>query len=187
MHRMVKLSSIQSLTEDSIQGARNEVDELLRHCQQAWEASEQCKEFKKLLAQQTGLRRVRKIVGIGLGALSGTGIETSAANSAHQHALLQTLQEFLMKSQTQAHIPCYVQDPAYAIVDKAALHDTGFTVLEDPSGFVEVDDNSAVVSFYPDIPVKEIVFDLAKPALIIWRTVRDRQFETSSSDEQPPV
>lgn len=181
---MVSLSSIQRNMDIPNQRSRDEVDEILSHNRQTWEASEQCKQLKHVLAQRTDLESVGKIVGIGLGALSGEGIQSSASISAYQHALLLTLQKTLAKPQLQRHVPCYVQDPAYSTLDKAVLHDSGFTVLEDPHGFVEIDEDSAVISLFPDCPVKEIVFSLAKPALVIWQTVKQDQLETTSSTKQ---
>ena len=183
MLQMVSQSYIQSNMDIPNQRSRDEVDEILSHNRQTWEASEQCKQLKHILAQRD-LESVGKIIGIGLGALSGGGIQSSASSSAYQHALPLTLRETLAKPQRQRHIPCYVQDPAYSTLDKAVLNDSGFTVLEDPNGFVEIDEDSAVISLFPDCPVKEIVFNLAKPALIIWQTVKHDQVEASSSTEQ---
>ncbi|KAH8170428.1 SRR1 domain-containing protein [Sarocladium implicatum] len=184
MLKMVSLSSVQSNMDLLNQRSRGELDEILIHNRQKWEASEQCKRLKHILAQRIDLESVGKIIGFGLGALFERGIQSYASASAHQHALLLTLRETLSKSQRQRCIPCYVQDPAYSVLDKAILRDSGFTVVEDPNGFVEVDEDSAVISLFPDCPVKEIVFNLAKPALIIWKTVEHNQDEASSSTSQ---
>lgn len=61
-----------------------------------------------------------------------------------------------------------MQDPAYNEVDKSVLGDRGMEFLDDPDGFLEVDEASIVVSFTADVPVKEIVLENAKPAIIIW-------------------
>lgn len=70
-------------------------------------------------------------------------------------------------------IQCFAQDPAYTDIDKVILAEHGVTVLDDPRGFLQVDNQSAVLSFAPDICVRQIVADIARPAVLIWNTVRD--------------
>jgi hypothetical protein len=65
-------------------------------------------------------------------------------------------------------VMCYAQDPSYTAVDKRLLRNKGVTVLEDPRGFLEVDDDSVVISVSPTVPVRQIVADIAKPMVLIW-------------------
>lgn len=51
----------------------------------------------------------------------------------------------------------------------------GITVLEDPRAFLEVSDDSLVVSFGPDIPVRQVVTDLARPAVLICDKICEEQ------------
>ena len=69
---------------------------------------------------------------------------------------------------TVENIPCFAQDPAYNDVDQAVLEQHRVCVVEDPAGFLEVDNSTAVISVSPDVAVKGVVTDLAYPALIIW-------------------
>lgn len=78
--------------------------------------------------------------------------------------MLLTLREAL-------NVPCYAQDPAYSDVDKAVFKEFNIEVLEDPDALLEVDDSSIVYSKSPNIPVKEIVADIAQPAVLIWDCV----------------
>lgn len=64
--------------------------------------------------------------------------------------------------------PCYIQDPVYNEIDKSILGGLGMVVLDDPNGFLEVDENSFVVSIAANVPVKEIILENAKPAIVIW-------------------
>jgi hypothetical protein len=66
-----------------------------------------------------------------------------------------------------------VQDPSYTKVDQAVLSKHGITILGDPKGILEVDDSTAVLSCSPDIPVKQIVSDLANPAIMMVDRVLD--------------
>ena len=174
LHQMVLQNNIvESGADLTTQSARKEVDKVLSHVRQVWEASEQCKQLRDTLARAIDPERIGNIIGLAFGPLSGTDLHgSSISSSAYQHALLFTLREILTKPSSREQILCYVQDPAYATADKMVLRESGITVLEDPGGFVEIDDDSVVLAFAPDCPVKEIVFDLAKPALIIWNTVR---------------
>lgn len=99
-----------------------------------------------------------------------------------QRALLLTLRDVLEKATQDSYhcclssiypIACYVQDPAYTKVDQAVLAKHGITTLGDPKGILEVDDSTAILSCSPDIPVKQIVSDLANPAIMMVDRVLD--------------
>lgn len=97
-----------------------------------------------------------------------------AVQSILQHGLLLSLRDYLLgKGEQAGECPCYVQDPAYSDRDKDVLKSLGITTLEDPAGFLEADDRSIVLSFYPNVPVKQIIADLCRPAVIIWSLPAD--------------
>lgn len=56
-------------------------------------------------------------------------------------------------------------------VDREMLADVGFEVIDDPRGWLEVDEQSVVLSISPNVPVKEIIADIARPAVVIWDRV----------------
>jgi hypothetical protein len=62
---------------------------------------------------------------------------------------------------------CYVQDPLYTNCDRLHLAASGIKVLDDPDGLIEVDNSTLVVSCSPDVPIRQIVTDIAQPAIII--------------------
>ncbi|KAF4258525.1 hypothetical protein KXV68_005810 [Aspergillus fumigatus] len=74
-------------------------------------------------------------------------------------------------------VTCYVQDPGYFKIDRLVLEKSDIKVLEDPEGFLEMDDASLVFSCSPNICVKEIVEDIARPLALIWCTVKDKDPE----------
>lgn len=123
----------------------------------------------------TAPKNITRVIGLACGSfVAQDPQDKQTVRSATQHALLLTLRDILSESGGQkAQIPCFVQDPGYTAVDKAALSESGFTVLDDPMGFVEVDDESVLVSIDSGCPVKEIIYDLAKPALIVWEEAYD--------------
>ncbi|KAL4786531.1 hypothetical protein BJX76DRAFT_346205 [Aspergillus varians] len=68
-------------------------------------------------------------------------------------------------------IKCYAQDPAYNDVDQALLRDIGIEPLDDPKGFLEIDEDTLVFSVSPNVPVKQVVADVQWPGAMIWNTV----------------
>lgn len=72
----------------------------------------------------------------------------------------------------------------YTEIDKELLQELGITVLEDPRAFLEVSDESIVLSFGPDIPVRQVVTDLARPAVFICDKVREEQELLSTWSER---
>lgn len=79
------------------------------------------------------------------------------------------MRDFLLGlKQDNAHeIKCYTQDPIYEDVDKSVLKEASMSVLSDPRRFLEVDETSVVVSISPDIPVSQIITDIARPAMMV--------------------
>lgn len=65
-------------------------------------------------------------------------------------------------------IACYAQDPAYTKIDRLVLEGSGIGILDDPQAFLEADESTVVFSCAADLPVKQIISDLARPAMMIW-------------------
>ncbi|KAE8415214.1 hypothetical protein BDV36DRAFT_285544 [Aspergillus pseudocaelatus] len=115
---------------------------------------------------------IRKIVCFGLGSLGRLcGYHCTRAHT--QHAAVETMVALLAKRGLNGshEIKCYAQDPVYDEVDQEFLRSIGITPLEDPKGFLEVDEHTLVFSVSPNVPVKQIVTDLHWPAAMIWNTV----------------
>jgi hypothetical protein len=72
-------------------------------------------------------------------------------------------------------------------VDRLILEENGFTVLNEPEGFFTVDGSTIVVSFAPEVPVKQIILDLVRPAAIIWdRITEEDEFIITEEGEMIP-
>lgn len=108
-------------------------------------------------------------MGLALGAISYHYDERP--RSYIQHALLLTLRKWLADREGTEDVVCYAQDPGYRSVDEEVLKEHGVEVIEDPRAWLEIDDESIVFSVSPNVPVKEIVADIARPAIIIWERV----------------
>jgi hypothetical protein len=88
--------------------------------------------------------------------------------------VLLTVRDALSRnSEHQMEISCYVQDPAYSDVDESLLAAYGTTVVDDPQGFLLADESSAIISCRAMVPVKSIICDITRPALLIWEMVTD--------------
>jgi hypothetical protein len=97
-----------------------------------------------------------------------------SCRSAAQYALLLTIQKLLQEAdQIHSKIPCYAQDPVYTDPDKIVLKESGIEVVEDPRGSLEMDDDSIVFSCAPNVPVKQIVTDIARRVILIWCRVQE--------------
>ncbi|KAK2802782.1 hypothetical protein FQN51_004310 [Onygenales sp. PD_10] len=148
-----------------------EVQECFRASSLAWEASEPCRELRSILASAQIPSGVSKIVAFACGTLSA-GWEDS--RRATQHAALLTIRDALQKNpENPDDIKCYAQDPVYNDADKAVIEGAGISVLDDPCGFTEVDDASIVLSISPNIPVRQIISDIARPAVVILDQIRE--------------
>lgn len=139
-----------------------------------WEDSEECKRITAALMASTIPDRITKVVAFACCTMSGDEVYE---HSITQHALILTIKSVLQKKHPAAYeeISCYAQDPVYSDVDRAILEGAGIRILEDPHGFLEVDDSSVVISFAPNVPVRQIVADVSRPAIMIWNKVNPEE------------
>jgi hypothetical protein len=147
-----------------------------------WKAEKQHADLVQTI-NSLDLSKVEKIVGFAFSTLRDDLVRSKTIyphRSTFQHALLITLAETI--SQGREHrVPCYVQDPIYDACDEKILQAHGITVVNDPNGFLMVDETTLVLSFAPNVCVKQIVTEIAKPIAMIWDTVLDEDL----SDEYP--
>lgn len=141
---------------------------------QSWKESDMCSQLVQVLDSSATTLEINKIVGVALGTISQY-TEDSRNRSAFQHALVLTLREWLL--QTKQDFPCYVQDPNYNPVDHSILGEYGVEVIDDPRAWLEIDEMSILFSCSPNVPVKEIVADIARPAVVIWEHVGFRDYD----------
>lgn len=154
-----------------------------------WMTSEQCKQLQSLDIVREEAIRIKKIVAFACGSITHFK-EQSRGRSCYQHGLIKTLRDILIQArhgdinltreQREEQIQCFIQDPAYTDIDRKVLQDDyGIaTINENPEGFLEVDDSTLVLSFSPNVPVRQVVVDIAKPAVMIWDRVWNDLEET---------
>ncbi|KAJ5177755.1 uncharacterized protein N7500_000454 [Penicillium coprophilum] len=145
---------------------------------QVWEASEACENFKKTLFQNASGHKINSIVGFACGSLS----RPYNPHTDFQHALLITLKDWLKKKDPGKELSCYIQDVLNTSADKDFLAKFGFEVVDDPAGWSKVDEQSVVLSIAPDVPIKQIIAENARPAIVIW--VKEKEEEEEKKDEE---
>ncbi|CAI7620194.1 unnamed protein product [Penicillium bialowiezense] len=158
-----------------------------------WKNSMACRKLRSILSAAARTHRINKTIGFALGALSPSDrCLGHSVHSATRHALLLTLNEWLQRRDGGEKKPCYVQDSSYNSLDKQVLERAGVQVIDDPRGWLEVDEQSivvsvtpAVVSNTPIVPVKEIIADIARPAVIIWERVGVENLLNESDQSDP--
>lgn len=124
-------------------------------------------------------RGITKIVGIGLGALTNPEQSENPLQDIRaliQHAAIRTIADALKKQNGGLEIECYAQDPENdQDVAIQFLRTIGITSLSDPKAFLEIDENTFVVSVCPNIPVRQIVCDIARPRVMLWDIVKKKE------------
>jgi hypothetical protein len=142
---------------------------------QEWKESPACEKLKTILLSSVKHHEIDKVIAFSLGTMSrqhfnedGSLYMRSGWRSASQHALLVTVMEWMKERDHKEKVLCYSQEPAYSEVDKKILDEVGIEVIEDPRGWLEVDEHSIVLSIASNVPSKEIIADISRPAVIIW-------------------
>ncbi|KAJ5761411.1 hypothetical protein N7533_003450 [Penicillium manginii] len=145
---------------------------------QAWEESETCAHFKSILSSEVSGHEINKIVGLACGSLALPNNE----QATNQTAVLVSVRKWLKEREKKDDISCYIQDPMNTSVDREVLTDIGFEMIDDPRGWLEIDERSVVLSVAPNVPVKEIIADTARPAVVIWNRVPDEDTDSTDPD-----
>lgn len=156
------------MPNESLEASEN----ILSSALQAWEESEQFKQLRLIIEAVNSSRNIRQIVAFACGSMTGDS-EEYALRPSFQHALILTLRSILGKKHGSYNISCYAQDPAYTNSDRKVLHDRSITILDDPEAFLKVDGSTLVISCGPMVPVRQIVLDIARPAMMIWDRVEE--------------
>jgi hypothetical protein len=134
-----------------------------------WDASAACRELIATLQVVADARlHVDKVVAF---ACHRPSVVERAERVAIEHALVLSIKDFFTRHSPTTTVRCYTQDPLYEDIDREVLEELGMIVLDHPRGFLEVDESTAVFSLAPGIAIRQIVADIARPALMIWDKV----------------
>ncbi|KAJ0425025.1 hypothetical protein BJY00DRAFT_298935 [Aspergillus carlsbadensis] len=153
---------------EGITHGRQMIDAAMDH----WETHQTFLKVQLTLLMMSLQRKVTKVIGLACGPFVGGSNPKAGQRSAIQHAMLMLIRRLLRASHLGAgEVPCYVQDPAYAPADRMVLAENSVETVQDPEGFLNMDDSSLVFCCEPTTCVKSIVADVARPLIIIWNTV----------------
>ncbi|KAI0004714.1 hypothetical protein F4779DRAFT_599555 [Xylariaceae sp. FL0662B] len=156
--------------------------EFTKH-EEEWRAGYMCTVIEDLLRKAPVSRNINKIMCFGLGTLDGerrrntvegTGNpEADAARARVQHAAALTIRRVLREKTGNNKIQLKTQDPGYSRASKMVLEKFEFQIVPGRGGhgFTEVDENTVVFTIDAEVPVKELVAEKKKPAMMIWRSV----------------
>lgn len=144
----------------------------------AWDRSDQCAWLTSLLRDADIPTPIDRIICLGLGSPSDSETrmledDRSLHRSTTQHAAALTMARVLA-DKTKTEVPVLVQDPIYTQQAEALLTAEGMQVVRGFGGmaFTLIDDNSVVFTVAPNLCVKQIVADLARPAVLICNSVK---------------
>ncbi|KAI1429193.1 hypothetical protein F5Y12DRAFT_798523 [Xylaria sp. FL1777] len=141
----------------------NELHRLFHLEKTHWARCEARQNIEKLLSNYELPPTINKLVCFGLGNdLIGK------YDFGPQHPAALTLREYLV-NRLGHPVRLLTQDPEYTSDTTTVLTREGFEVvgMNGMDGFLEVDENSVVLSIFVDTHVKEILADFTRPAVII--------------------
>lgn len=187
----VALSLVQSHL-DSPLASSHKLQTAWEEARHNWSQSGVCSELIAILGAQAHIPNATKIVCFGLGNLEGSssvhGLDgiSSCDGLPHrgamtQHAAALTMATVLGERFGSGPLAVLAQDPAYTSLEKPLLENAGIKVVDGYGSlaFTHVDANTIVFSCHPNIPVKQIVADIARPAAMIWNRVKAAEEEKS--------
>ncbi|PWY96682.1 hypothetical protein BO94DRAFT_453567 [Aspergillus sclerotioniger CBS 115572] len=139
----------------------------------AWESTNSCRHIRATLESLPEFfGPVTKIVGFACNSIvNPQGCLPEKQRISFQHGFLLTLRDVLRRKTGNSDIKILVQDPAYTESDVELLKEFNIVVVEDPVGFLEVDEETFVFSCSPNVPVRQIVLDMVKPVGMVWNKV----------------
>jgi hypothetical protein len=140
------------------------VRQRFQQARRSLEGSELFAQIRSMLTSTAIPHGIHKIVALACSTLTWAG--DGSSRSMAQHALALAIGD-LLGSGGDGGVQCYAQDPIYTPTDEQVLCEAGFTVVDDPRAFLEVDEDSVVIAISPDIPIRQIIADIARPAIMI--------------------
>ena len=158
--------------------SKEKVEERFQNWNAQWEKS---KTYQTLLAKLllSNLGGINKILAYGNGSIADIEAYSGMCQDGdpeywykrhvYQHGVMLLIHYLVKASGQQA--TCYAQDPVYTNIDKSVLGEHDIEILEDPEGFDMIDNESVVICFCPDFPMKQIAWHCARPKILIWDEV----------------
>ncbi|GKZ68442.1 hypothetical protein AnigIFM50267_003150 [Aspergillus niger] len=150
-----------------------EIHDAFKQIRRGWQDSETCSNLEGSFVQpRFWSSTITRIVAFGLGTLGKAEFGNVSVRSYAQHAAMLTMATILKEARISKgqDVQCFAQDPWYDEKDVDFLRGLGITVVNDPEGFLMIDEHTLVFSVCPNIPVRQIVADVQWPAAIVWNS-----------------
>ncbi|KAI0428751.1 hypothetical protein F5Y09DRAFT_357428 [Xylaria sp. FL1042] len=131
-----------------------------------FEASDEGIAIANLIKTELKGRAINKVIAFGMGCIGI--VDQGPFQSYYEHAAALVVAKAAGEVSSCPNVTLLVQDPLYTDVCKKVLREFGFGVIEGfgAKGFALVDDSTIVLAHNPEFPVREIIADIARPALI---------------------
>ncbi|KAI1175137.1 hypothetical protein F4777DRAFT_598746 [Nemania sp. FL0916] len=151
--------------------------------------SSEAHEIKTFIRNAGAMRvRMNRVVAFGLGCISFVHPEAAEYDavgrclaSLYQHAAAIVVAQAVS---TTTPVPILVQDPAYTDVCKRVLRSFSLEVIDGfgAKGFSMINNRTIVLGHRPDFPLRSLIADLARPALICMKAERPSGVEELNVD-----
>jgi hypothetical protein len=149
-----------------------ECEELRRDFQrslQYWGNERLFAELGSILTKTGILPLINNVVAFSCGSITYLSGWPLQQRSMSQHALILAVRDLVERTgyKEPGTVKCYAQDPIYGLLDQRILGDEGIMLVNDPKGFLQVDEGSFVISILPGIPVHDVIADIARPMVMV--------------------
>ncbi|KAI0517283.1 hypothetical protein F5B22DRAFT_654927 [Xylaria bambusicola] len=157
---------------------------------EAFEGSQEATAIADLVKTQLNGRHIDKVIAFGLGPI-GIVRPHIPRYSLYEHAAVIILTNALIEVSSSKHVFLAVQDPGYTTVCKQVLGEFGFGIVEGfgAKGFALIDDSTVVITHHPSFPFKQIIADIARPAMLCMKSTAalDKSRRTTSNKGLPDI
>ncbi|KAK5632429.1 hypothetical protein RRF57_008143 [Xylaria bambusicola] len=167
-----------------------ETQEALRGVLEIFKESPEAAAIVNLVRTQLQGRHIDKVIAFGLGCIAITRPHLPRY-SLYEHAAVSIITQTLREVSSAKNVFLAVQDPGYTDICKQVLGEFGFDIVEGfgGKGFALIDDNTVVIVHHPSFPIKQILADIARPAMICMssQAASDRVSEEISNRGLPDL
>ncbi|KAJ2974237.1 hypothetical protein NUW58_g8724 [Xylaria curta] len=135
-----------------------------------FEASDEAAAIAALVKTNLKGCTVNKVIVFGLGTI-GYIRHKRHDHSFYEHAAARVVARAAQEVSSSQVEPILAQDPFYTTVCKKVLAEFSIETIDGfgAKGFCLIDDNTIVIGHHPSFPLREIIADMGRPALISMR------------------
>ncbi|KAH8678514.1 hypothetical protein BX600DRAFT_149878 [Xylariales sp. PMI_506] len=171
-------------TARSFRGLIEKPDQIFEEKRLSWMRSRSCESLRSCVEELLETKEVTKIICFGLGDMCRKPPEwmsrqnksgeldldiSVVEGSMIQHSVALTIADIYHKRKTGKKVRLLAQDPEYTEQTVEILKVYGFEIVGrfGAGGVAEIDEESVVICAFVAAPAKQIIADIARPALVI--------------------